>query len=108
MNMGKPMLFSLRDNEEYAAAARMGQNITQNDCIEFRNNDLPFQLEVRKKNDLFVLTIIPKIDVQVIDFNNQELQGMFNSERIVYNGLHVGLYTIKSPLLNKEIIIRLK
>lgn len=108
MNIGKPMLISLRDNEEYAAAARMGQNITENDCIEFRNKDLPFQLEVRKKNDLFVLTIIPKIDVQVIDFNNQELQGMSNSERIVYNDLHVGLYTIKSPLLNKEIIIRLK
>ena len=108
MNIGNPMLVSLRENEEYAAAARMGHNITENDCIEFCNKDLPFQLEVRKKNDCFVLTIIPKIDVQVIDFNNQELQSTSNSERIVYNGLHIGLYTIKSPMLNNEIIIRLK
>lgn len=108
MNIGNPMLVSLRENEEYAAAARMGHNITENDCIEFFNKDLPFQLEIRKKNDLFVLTIIPKIDVQVIDFNNQELQSTSNSERIVYNGLHIGLYTIKSPMLNNEIIIRLK
>lgn len=108
MNVGNPMLVSLRENEEYASVARMGHNITDNDCIEFCNKDLPFQLEIRKKNELFILTIIPKIDVQVIDFNNQELQSTSNSERTVYNGLHIGLYTIKSPMLNNEIIIRLK
>ena len=63
---------------------------------------------MRKKNGLFVLTIIPKIEIQIVDTHDQELQSTSNSERIVYDGLHVGIYNIKSPLLNKEIIIRLK
>ena len=108
MNSREPRLIPLRDDEEYAAVARTGQNITENDCIDFNCSELPFQLEVRKKNGLFVLTIIPKIEIQIVDTHDQELQSTSNSERIVYDGLHVGIYNIKSPLLNKEIIIRLK
>ena len=106
-NVQKPKLVQLSDHEEYAQAARMNNSVTENDCIEIGDEKLPFALEVRKKNGDYVLTIIPKVDVQLIK-NGQEIHGMSNSERLVYNGLRKGIYQIKSKKSDDIITIRLK
>ena len=95
-------------NEEYAVAAKTGNTITENDCIEFDNNQLPFNLEIRKKSGQYVITIIPKVEISLLNGRNEQIQGYDNSERIVYDNLSKGLYEIKSPLLKEPINIRLK
>ena len=107
LNVQAPKLVHLSDHEEYAQAARMNNRLTENDCIEVGNEKLPFALEVRKKSGDYVLTIIPKVDVQLIK-NGQEIHGMSNSERIVYNGLRKGIYQIKTKKSNDIVTIRLK
>lgn len=108
MHVLHPKLMELTGNEEYAAAAKIGNTITENDCIEFNNNQLPFNLEIRKKSDQYVITIIPKVEISLFNGRNEQIQGYDNSERIVYDNLSKGLYEIKSPLLKEPINIRLK
>lgn len=98
----------LHGNEEYAAVAKMGNTITENDCIEFVEKSLPFQLEIRKKNGLFIVTVIPRIDISLFNDKNEEILGNDNRERIVYDNLTKGIYNIKTPLVKDSIIIRLK
>ena len=108
VNTDSPILISLRDNEEYASAARMGVMLSENDCIEFEDDTLPFNIEVRKKEGSFVLTIIPNVEVQLINSKRQVLQASSNAERVVYNGLEIGLYELTGPKIKDSIIIRLK
>lgn len=108
MHVLHPKLMELTGNEEYAVAAKMGNAITENDCIEFNNKQLPFDLEIRKKTDRYVITIIPKVEMSLFNGRNEQIQGYDNSERIVYDNLSKGLYEIKSPLLKEPINIRLK
>ena len=108
MHVLNPKLIELTGNEEYAVAAKTGNTITENDCIEFDNNQLPFNLEIRKKSGLYVITIIPKVEISLLNGRNEQIQGYDNSERIVYDNLSKGLYEIKSPLLKEPINIRLK
>ena len=107
LNVQTPKLVHLSDHEEYAQAARMNNRLTENDCIEVGDEELPFALEVRKRSGDYVLTIIPNVDVQLIK-NGQEIHGMSNSERIVYNGLRKGIYLIKTKKSNDIVTIRLK
>ena len=108
MNVLKPRLIPLNGHEEYAMAARTNNIISENDCIEFNYEHMPFSIEVRKKKAEFILTIIPKVEVVLRNLENKQIEGTSNSERIVYGGLRKGLYQIESPLLNKTITIRLK
>ncbi len=108
MNVLKPRLIPLNGHEEYAMAARTNNIVSENDCIEFNDEHIPFSIEVRKKKAEFVLTIIPKVEVVLRNPENKQIEGTSNSERIVYGGLQKGLYQIDSPLLNKTITIRLK
>lgn len=108
MHVLHPKLMELTGNEEYAVAAKMGNAITENDCIEFNNKQLPFDLEIRKKTDRYVITIIPKVEMSLFNGRNEQIKGYDNSERIVYDNLSKGLYEIKSPLLKEPINIRLK
>lgn len=108
MHVLHPKLIELTGNEEYAVAAKTGNTITENDCIEFDNNQLPFNLEIRKKSGQYVITIIPKVEISLLNGRNEQIQGYDNSERIVYDNLSKGLYEIKSPLLKEPINIRLK
>ena len=107
LNVQTPKLVHLSDHEEYAQVARMNNCLTENDCIEVGDEKLPFTLEVRKKSGAYVLTIIPKVDVQLFK-NGKEIYGMSNSERIVYNGLRKGIYQINSKKSNDIVSIRLK
>ena len=108
MNVLKPRLIPLNGHEEYAMAARTNNIVSENDCIEFNYEHMPFSIEVRKKKAEFILTIIPKVEVVLRNLENKQIEGTSNSERIVYGGLRKGLYQIESPLLNKTITIRLK
>jgi hypothetical protein len=108
MNVLKPRLIPLNGHEEYAMAARTNNIVSENDCIEFNYEHMPFFIEVRKKKAEFILTIIPKVEVVLRNLENKQIEGTSNSERIVYGGLRKGLYQIESPLLNKTITIRLK
>ncbi len=107
LNVQKPKLVQLSNHEEYAQAARLNNYLTENDFIEVIDEMLPFTLKVRKKSGDYVLTIIPKVDVQLIK-NGQEIHGMSNSERLVYNGLRKGIYQIKTKKTNEIVTIRLK
>ncbi len=108
MNVLKPRLIPLNGHEEYAMAARTNNMVSENDCIEFNDEYIPFSIEVRKKKSEFVLTIIPKVEIVLRNPENKQIEGSSNNERIVYGGLQKGLYQIESPLLNKTITIRLK
>lgn len=106
-NVQNPKLVSLADHEEYAAAARMQNVVTENDCILVDETELPFKVEIRKKVGEYILTIIPKVEIR-LQKDGKDMIGMSNSERIVYNGLKKGLYEISSPLIDKLLTIRLK
>jgi hypothetical protein len=108
MGITKPRIVELPLGEEYAMAAKTGNRVTDNDCIDFCTDELPFKIEVRKKNKGYVMTIIPRIVVSLLDNNNEEINGVSNSERIVFENLKKGLYTIISPLVNNRLTIRLK
>lgn len=103
-----PKLIDLSGNEEYAAAAKMGNALSENDCIEFEDKHLPFQLEIRKKSGVYVVTVIPKIEISLYNDKDEEIFGNNNCERIVYDNLKKGIYNIKTPLVKDLITIRLK
>ena len=107
LNVQSPTLIPLTGHAEYAMAARSGNILTDNDCIEIDSVDVPFHIEVRKKNNEYILTIIPKVDVK-LSSNGKTFDCRSNDERIVYSGLKQGLYDIESPLTSKKITIRLK
>lgn len=107
LNVQSPTLIPLKGHAEYATAARSGNILTDNDCIEIDSVDVPFHIEVRKKNNEYILTIIPKVDVK-LSSNGKVFDCRSNDERIVYSGLKQGLYDIESPLISKKITIRLK
>lgn len=108
MNTARPRLIDLPIGQEYASAAKTGNMITDNDCIDFSAVDLPFKIEVRKKARGYIMTIIPKVEISLRDNNNEQIEGVSNSERIVFENLKKGLYTISCPLINEPITIRLK
>lgn len=108
IGVAHPKLIDLSGNEEYATAAKMGNLLSENDCIEFVDKQLPFQLEIRKKAGAFVVTIIPKIEITLLNDKNEEILGNDNCERIVYDNLKRGIYNIKTPLASEIITIRLK
>ena len=108
LNVFAPKLLDLPRGEEYSMAARTGNVLTDNDCIDFYTDELPFKVEIRKKTTGYVLTIIPKIEVCLKNDCDEEFNSSSNSERLVYDNLKRGLYTITSPQINNSIIIRLK
>jgi hypothetical protein len=108
LNVANPKLIALRENEEYAVAAKSGCVLTENDCIEFSNADLPFRLEIRKKSGSYLLTVIPQIEITLTNSCNEEICGNKNAERIVFSNLKKGLYEIKTPLSNEILTIRIK
>ena len=107
MNIKNPKLLCMGDHEEYTAAAKTGCVLTENDSIEYNNTSLPFSLEVRKKSLGYILTVIPKVEITLIN-GSQEIHGKANEERVVFENLKKGLYEIKTPIFNEIIRIRLK
>lgn len=108
LNVANPKLVALSENEEYAIAAKSGCVLTENECIEFSNAIFPFKLEVRKKSDSYMLTVIPQIEITLTNSSNEELCGSKNAERIVFSNLKKGLYEIKTPLTSEILTIRIK
>lgn len=103
-----PSKIRLFGNEEFASAARIGCRIDENDCIDFEEQDLPFRIEVRKRSGNYILTIIPKVEVSLMNSHQEQILGLSNSERIVYDSLKKGIYTIKTRQTEKTITIRLR
>jgi hypothetical protein len=103
-----PSKIRLFGNEEFASAARVGCRIDENDCIDFEEQDLPFRIEVRKRSGSYILTIIPKVEVSLMNSHQEQILGFSNSERIVYDGLKKGIYTIITRQTEKTITIRLR
>lgn len=107
VNNMTPVFINLRDNEEYATAAKHGRVLSENDCIDFESEEMPIRIEVRKKSQKFVLTIIPKVEIQLISSDKKTINGTSNDERIVFDGLKSGLYIIILSD-NKTISIRIR
>lgn len=108
LNMGTPKLIELPTGQEYASAAKLGNILTDNDCIDFNTDRLPFNIEVRKKAVEYILTIKPNVDVCLKNDSEMVINGTSNSERIVFPNLKKGLYTLTTPLISDTITIRLK
>lgn len=97
----------LNEQAEYALVARSGNTLTDNDYIEIDTTNMPFHIEVRKKNDEYILTIIPEVEI-TLSTNGKIISSYSNNNRIVYSGLKQGLYNIETPLTTNKITIRLK
>lgn len=107
LNVVNPKLISLSGHEEYAQVARQNNCLTENDSIKISEPILPFSIEVRKKNAVYILTVIPKIEIILLR-DGKEINGTSNSERIVYSDLKKGLYKIQTPLITEVLTIRIK
>jgi hypothetical protein len=92
---------------EYLAAAK--SIISKKDkYIEYKPESLPFNIQIRKNDEGFILTITPICDIELLDRNNKIIKGRSNSKKTVFSSLKNGLYTLKSTKIQEPIKIRLK
>ncbi|MDR1883316.1 MAG: hypothetical protein LBR26_11135 [Prevotella sp.] len=92
---------------EYLAAAESG--ISKKDkCIQYQNEELPFDIQIRKEVDGFIVSISPVSDIEIFDNNNKKCNGLSNNKKIVFSSLKNGLYTLYSKQIKEPVKIRLK
>ncbi len=91
----------------FALAARTGAD-KEDKYIKYLNEKLPFDIYVRKNENGFIITIRPFSNVKLFNLSNQEINGVSNKERIVFERLTKGLYRLKSESTHEQIKIRLK
>ena len=108
MGISNPNLIELPHNESYAEAAKYGNVITDNDMISFNGEEIPFEMQIRKKEDGFVISIIPKTDIVLFDSRQNPLSFNSNNDRMVFHGLKRGLYSILIKSNNKLLTFRIK
>ncbi len=96
----------LHHGERIAAKTSMIED--GEDVISLISDNLPFSIQVRKRIDEYILTLNTNKRVEVLDSYGNDMQGKTNGERIVYDSLTKGLYTIQVNDNNFEFQIRLK
>jgi hypothetical protein len=92
---------------EYLAAAKSGLS-SKGKCIPYQNSKLPFDIQIRKDDVGFIITVLPFGDIEIFDSNNKKYSGLSNKDRIVFSSLKNGLYTLISKQIKETIKIRLK
>jgi hypothetical protein len=92
---------------EYLAAAKSG--LTKKDkYIQYQNEELPFDIQIRKGDDGFIISVSPVSDIEIFDNNNKKCSGLSNNDKMVFSSLKKGLYTLSSQQVKETVKIRLK
>ena len=72
------------------------------------NKNLPFEIQIKKAEDGFIISIFTTDEITLSDSNNESLIPITNSERQVFSVLKKGLYTLTINNSSDPIKIRLK
>lgn len=76
--------------------------------ILFKNKQLPFEIQIKKSDEGFIISVFTTDDINLSDSSNKDIAAITNSERHVFPTLKKGLYTLSSNNLQELITIRLK
>lgn len=90
-------------------AAKIGSIDADKDYIEIDEPQVaPFRIQVRKKEDGYVLSLFSKTEMRVLDCHGTILHYDRNGERVVYSSLPKGLYSITNLSNHEVLTIRIK
>ncbi|KAA6343084.1 hypothetical protein EZS27_009215 [termite gut metagenome] len=92
---------------EHLAAAKSGLS-KKDKSIQYQDEELPFDIQIRKNDDGFTITVSPVSDIEIFDSNNEKCNRLSNKDKIVFSSLKKGLYTLNSKQIKETIKIRLK
>jgi hypothetical protein len=82
--------------------------ITKNKGITFNNKELPFEIQVKKTDNGFIISALTSKEITLFSADNKSITPISNGERQVFASLKKGLYTLKSATNQEPIKIRLK
>jgi len=82
--------------------------ITKNKGITFNNKELPFEIQVKKTDEGFIISALTSKEITLFSADNKSITPISNGERQVFASLKKGLYTLKSATNQEPIKIRLK
>jgi hypothetical protein len=71
---------------EYLSAAKSGLS-KKDKYIQFQDEKLPFDIQIRKDDDGFIITVSPISDIEIFDSNNKKCHGLSNTDKIVFSSL---------------------
>lgn len=76
--------------------------------ISLKDEQLPFEIQIKKSEDSFILSAFTTEEITLFDFENKNITPISNSERQVFSNLKKGLYTLKAKNIQEAVKIRLK
>lgn len=82
--------------------------IKKSKTISFEDKQLPFEIQIKKMDEGFVISTITCEEITLSDSDNQKQTPISNSEKRVFTTLKKGLYTLYSKNIQEPIKIRLK
>jgi hypothetical protein len=92
---------------EYSVAAKSGIS-KEDECIYYHDDSLPFDIQIKKEDECFILTASSADDIVLFGCNNKKISGLSNDGKIVFPALKKGLYSINSKKIQEPLKIRLK
>lgn len=106
---GEPDLSILMQHESYSMAAKSGNSSEEERVIDFDEPNLPFKIQVRHKNDGYVLTLHTSDIIRLIEESSGVSNKAYRVEnRVIFSDLSSGLYRIEDKDADEIITIRLK
>lgn len=90
-----------------ALAAKSGVD-TEDKYLLYENNNLPFQIFIRKNEEGFILSVHSIDNMRLLANQKEEITGISNNEKTVFANLPAGKYTLFSDQIEQHIKIRLK
>lgn len=97
----------IRLNTEDKVLSKSGV-IKKSRSISFINELLPFEIQIKKNEDGFIISILTANEIRLLDSNNKQINSFSNEEKSVFSALKKGLYTLESKRIVESIKIRLK
>lgn len=82
--------------------------IKKTKSVSFKDEQLPFEIQVRKNEDGFVMSFLTDYKIELFDSNNKKISPFSNKEKSVFSTLKKGLYTLNYKNIQEPIKIRLK
>lgn len=76
--------------------------------VSFDDEQLPFEIQIKKDEDDFIISFITGDEIELLDSNNKKLNPFSNNEKSVFSTLKKGLYTLNNRSIQEPIKIRLK
>lgn len=82
--------------------------VKKSKSILFQDERLPFDIQVKKNEDGFILSVFTTDNLELFDSRNKKNSPASNNERLVFHALKKGLYTLESNNIHEPIKIRVK